>query len=261
MNDASAYLDDQVIARLRQDFLADARDRLDSMESAAEFAAGSAPADGAQALLAIRREAHNLKGLGASFGFPALTMIAHRLEDFAAELSTLSGRYVSDALKFVDCMRDIVDRGRDPDDRRVGEIMRALPAHASPEFEVGESRQIEILLLVPSQTLRRMLSAELRALGGRVSTVQSPWQWLEMAARTAPDLVISSAIIDQVSGIDMACALRAMSVTERLPIALVTSLGDDHPDLKRLPNDVAIVRLGRSLSEDLGDAVTRLALG
>ena len=182
------------------------------------------------------------------------------VEDFAAELSDLSGRYISDALKFVDCLRGIIDGGQDPGDRRLGEILRTLPAHATPEFDVGESRQIEILLIVPSQTLRRMLSAELRALGGRVNTVQSPWQGLEMAARTAPDLVISSAVIDQVSGIDMACALRAMSVTERLPIALITSLGDDHPDLKRLPKDVAIIHLGKSLSEDLGDAVTRLAL-
>ena len=256
MNDVSAYLDDKVFAQLRQDFLADARDRLDVMETAA----GSAEADGAQALLTVRREAHNLKGLGTSFGFPAITVIAHLLEDFAAEMTTLSGRYVADALTFIDCMRGIADQAEDPGDKRLGEILRTLPAHATPDFEVGESLQIEVLLMVPSQTLRRMLTSELRALGGRVNTVHSPWQGLEMAARTAPDLVISSAVIDQVSGIDMARALRAMSATEKLPIALITSLADDHPELKRLPRDVAIIHLGKSLSEDLGDAVTRLAL-
>lgn len=260
MDDASINLDDRILAQLRADFLSDARDRLDAMDSAA----GSAD-DEVGALLAIRREAHNLKGMGGSFGFPSITLIAHRLEDFTAELAGLSDAHLRGVLAHVDCLRDIVEMGRDPGDERTSTLLRGLPAHtagpaASGDFEVNEVRQVEVLLIAPGRAVRRMIIGELRALGFRVTAASSPWQALEMAARTRPDLVITSAVMEELSGIDLARALRSMRATENLPLALLTSLEAGHPDLARLPDDVAMVQLNQSVADELGDLVTRFDL-
>lgn len=260
MPNAAAYLDDDIYAQLRQDFLTDTRERLDLMETA------TAGPEGADALLSIRREAHSIKGMAGSIGFPSLTIISHRLEDFVAELTDLSEAHASQVLAYIDCLRGIVEDGRDPGDKKTAAILRALPAHtggplAVGDFEVKAARRVEVLLVVPGRAVRQMITGELRALGFRVSTVPSPWQALELAARTKPDLVITSAVMDQLSGIDLVRALRAMAATENQPLALLTSLEDSHPDMKRLPGDVAVIHLNRAVTDELGDMITRFDLG
>ncbi len=262
MQDAAAYLDDGIFAQLRQDFLTDTRERLDEMESAAS----DDKSTGGNALLTIRREGHNIKGLAASLGFSSITIIAHRLEDFVAELTDLTDSHVSDVLVYIDCIRGIVEDGNDPGDSKTAEILRTLPAHTGGsmtggDFEVKEARRVEVLLVAPGRAVRRMITGELRALGFRVSTTLSPWQALEMAARTQPDLVITSAVMDQLTGIDLVRAMRAIAPTKDLPLALLTSLEADHPDMKRLPDDVAIIHLNRTVTDELGDLVTRFDFG
>jgi len=227
-----------------------------------ETATGGAAPD---ALLTVRREAHSLKGLAASLGFPSITIIAHRLEDFVAELAKLGKAQAREILIFVDCLRDIVDAGSDPGDTKTKVLLRGLPAHTGGKtqagnFVVNKARLVEVLLIAPGRAVRHMITAELRSLGFRVNNADSPWQALEMAARTKPDLIITSAVMDQLTGIDLARALRAISPTKDLPLALLTSLGADHPDMKRLPKDVAIVPLNQAVTEALGDLVTRFDL-
>jgi len=262
MQNTSAFLDDEIFAQLRQDFLSDTRERLDEMESAV----AEAGAEGDSALLTIRRTVHGIKGLAASLGFPSITLIAHRLEDFVAELTDLNQENTTHVLAYIDRIRGIVEDGRDPGDSKTAEILRALPAHtgdpvALGDFDVGKVKLVEILLVAPGRAVRRMITGELRALGFRVNAMPSPWQALETAARIKPDLVITSAVMDQLTGIDLVRAMRAIAATEHLPLALLTSLDDDHPDMKRLPGDVAVIHLNRSVTDELGDMVTRFGLG
>ncbi|MFQ5466865.1 MAG: hypothetical protein ACE5DS_01910, partial [Kiloniellaceae bacterium] len=49
--------------------------------------------------------------------------------------------------------------------------------------------------------------------------------------------------------------------TEDINIALATTLSRDSAEMARLPENVAIVRLGPALSDDLADAVLRFDLG
>ena len=65
---------DEIFVRLRDEFLAEARSCLDDI--AEELTNSEKPdADAEQTLLAIRRQCHSLKGMGSSFGFPAVTLI------------------------------------------------------------------------------------------------------------------------------------------------------------------------------------------
>ncbi len=69
-----------IVDQLRDEFLADARDRLVQMQEAIElaFATGNA---GGDTLVALRRQGHNLKGMGGGFGFPSISVVAHLMED------------------------------------------------------------------------------------------------------------------------------------------------------------------------------------
>ena len=73
--------DDSILARLSLEFVDAARDQLDDIDAKIEqFEKGEAEAN--DALLFIQREVHNIKGQGATFGFPLTGRIAHMLEDF-----------------------------------------------------------------------------------------------------------------------------------------------------------------------------------
>ena len=82
MVSAAQNFHDPVIAQLRQEFLIDAAERIDVIHETLESTKDS----GECALLAIRREAHKLKGMGGSFDFPVISLIARRLEDYMANL-------------------------------------------------------------------------------------------------------------------------------------------------------------------------------
>ncbi|RMD65326.1 MAG: response regulator [Alphaproteobacteria bacterium] len=256
MADVSGFLDDQIFAALRQDFLVEARERLDDMEAVVTGCDG----DSAEALICLHREAHSLKGFAGSVGFPSITLIAHRLEDYLAEVRVLDRIHADNVLIFIDRLRAIVEAGQDPGDAKTGALLRTLPAHIGLGIDANEIRRIEVVLVTPARAVGRMVAAELRALGLRVTTLHSPWEAIETTARTEPDLVITSAVMDGVTGIDLARALRAMSVTEHLNLALLTSLAADDPTMRRLPGNVPVIRLGPSLTEELADVVTHYAL-
>ncbi|MFX7820747.1 response regulator, partial [Acinetobacter baumannii] len=80
---------------------------------------------------------------------------------------------------------------------------------------------------------------------------------LELISRTRPDFVIVSAVLDELSGIDVASALTAMPSTRNIPIALLTSYTWGHPSLHDLPTRVAIIRKGNSFGSDLAEFLGR----
>ncbi len=247
---------DQILDSFHDEFLTDARERLGLIEGALGGKAGA----GTGSMVTVRREVHNLKGMGGSFGFPVISLIAHRLEDYIAELPILDARQAADATVFVDRMQDIVEQGRDPDDADAGNLVRGLPAHPSFEFGSTEIREVEILLVSPSRAVSQIALRTLRSLGYRVTTARSAWEAMELAVRAPPDLIITSAVMAGVSGIDLSRAFAAMAVTQELPMAVLTSFDKDHPELRRLPPEVAVISLDKAFEEDLAEVITKFAL-
>lgn len=256
MNSSPQSRHDRIIARLRQEFLVDARERIDLIERA--LAADGSTGSGV--LVTIRREVHNLKGLAGSFGFPAVGLIAHRLEDYVSELESLEARHRADITVFIDRLADIVDAGQDPGDGAAGEIVRGLPAHPGFEIAPSAARSVEVLLVAPSKAVSQIAVRALRALGYRVTTARTAWEAIEIAVRTRPDLIITSAVMAGASGIDLVRALATMTATQGLPVAVMTSFSKDHPELLRLPPQVPVIRLGDSFEADLAEIVTGVGL-
>ena len=180
-NEARKY--DKILDELRGEFLVDVRERLEVMEEALGTSGGGAGdndrAVAVEALVTVRREAHNLKGMGGSFGFPVISLIAHRLEDYIAELDALDARQAADATVFVDRMQDIVEAGCDPDDSEARALVRCLPAHPVAQFESARNRDVEILLVSPSRAVSQIALRTLRSLGYRVTTARTAWEALD----------------------------------------------------------------------------------
>ncbi len=101
---------------------------------------------------------------------------------------------------------------------------------------------------------------ELRNCGYRVTSAYSFFEALELTVRTRPDLVISSAILDNLSGVDLACSIGAIAPTRDIPFALLTSFDAGHDAIRGLPEHAAILRKGESFGEDLANTLERFEI-
>lgn len=245
---------DQIGANLSQEFLVDAVDTLGQLGILVSETIGG-NVDAAYALPTIRREMHTLKGLGGSFGYPSISVIAHRLENYMLDLETLEKRQLEDILKFLDRMQEIADGGDEPDDEAISRIVRALPAKGAAKEDFEAVSDQEILLIAGSRIVGLAVEGELAKRGFRVVRIDSPILAFEMAIRTRPDMIIASALMDKISGVDLARALKAMIPTRDIPFALLTSFDASHPELRGLPEDVALVHHDRDINAELDDAM------
>jgi len=246
---------EDMMARLRQEFLETAGDRLESMDDLVD-AVRKGEKDDPSRIEDVRRMAHSLKGMGGTFGFPLVSVISHRLEDFLAEAPVLDTSLVDDTQIFLDRMRDVVEGVLDPDDKKTAEIVRALPAKRV-SFDVKDVRvlDIEVMTIMPKGTTTKIVEKELKACGYRINNVENPFEALEYIVRTKPDMIVASGVLPGLSGVDLACALTAMPVTRDIPFVLFTSNDKNHSSLLPLPEAVSIVRKGSMFSEDLAEAL------
>jgi len=246
---------DDIVARLAGEFIDDAGDRLARAQIALNGLANR-PKDPGPLLLDLAREVHNLKGAGKIFGFGTISLIADRFEDYleaSAEAKTLP---VAELQRFADALVDVVEGGRNPEPDRTAAILRALPAYFEfdPDSVIG--RPGRALVVTRARTLGHMLARELANCGYRAQAASDPFEALRFAVAEKPDVVLSSAVLDGMAGIDLLRALRAIRPTAKLPVAVVTSFDAGHPELAGLPKDVEVVRLGKTLADDLARVLT-----
>ena len=64
-----------ILLELRREFLIEARDRLDDAQAALE-GIYTGTIDRGEAITVMRRNVHSLKGMGKSFGFPTVSLVA-----------------------------------------------------------------------------------------------------------------------------------------------------------------------------------------
>jgi len=202
----------------------------------------------------FHRNVHSLKDSGGTFGFPLVTVIAHRLEDYMHEMEATGEKALEGIQVFVDRMRDNIDGQTKSGADDGAEIARSLPIAGVADCDVIKV-DMEVMLISPKDTASRIVSKELQECGFRVVNVPSPFVALEQIALTKPDLAIATAVLDGLTGVDLACAVRAMRATHALHFALITSFEPGHDALKALSKDVPVNRKGPDLPDDL--AATR----
>lgn len=245
-----------MLADLSQQYLETAAEKLDRLEVLIDGrdSAVKAPMDETYRLV------HNLKGSAGSFGYPLVSVIAHRLEDYITDIGEPTTRERGEMLVFVDRMRDVLDGTLDADDADTALIVRRLPVRYAFEVDDVTESEVEVLLVMPRGAGAHIVEMELRACGFRVITEPSTLSAIGTVIRTKPDLVIATAVMAGMSGIDLACALDAMPATRAIPVALLTSLDAADVQLRALPHSVPVIKKGDQFGEDLACALSKLRI-
>lgn len=236
-----------MVESLLREFVADAADQVQALD-------GALAPDGD--LEALRRFAFETKGQAHNFGLALLESLAHRLEDYISAIPSLGGRAVTDVRAFLEAISDVLD-GTVPSDSDPAVVVRSLPARPSTfAIEEIEIRDVEVMLVMLHGAQTHFIERELHNCGYRVSIVTSPFAALEQTVTTKPDMVIISAVMPGLSGIDLAIALSHMPETRNTPVALITSLPPGDEQLKLLPDKVPIIRKSDRFGDDLAEALS-----
>ena len=124
---ASNITEEDFDDRLRIEFIDDVRDRMQRMYDTLDRVAKNRLTH-TEAIALLRGETHNIKGMGTAFGYPAVSLVAHRLEDYLNGLTRLSEPQIAGIHTFVDRAAELVDRGQQPELTETNQILRALPS-------------------------------------------------------------------------------------------------------------------------------------
>ena len=206
----------------------------------------------------IRRDMLNVEMRGSSLDQPMLVIVARRLAEYVADLKALDDAKLDDIQAFIDQIRSILD-GK-VESTAIAKVVRALPARHVSEFNPKDVvvTNVELLLVIPDKSTQRIVERELAACGYRSSCTASPFQAIELAVRTQPDMIIISAVLGELSGIDLANAFVSMPTTRDTKVAVLTSYEWGHASLESLPVRVPIIRKGTQFGDDLAEALSRL---
>lgn len=250
---------EQLSDQLRNEFVEDGIEALDRLDSLVDDAIRG-EGDPAEALQEARKLFHMLKGSGSTHDYPEVSIIAMRAEEYLTGLPALKEAQRGDLQAYFEALK----RALSGDIQRPAAFkaeIRQLPTRWS--FNVGDVdiREVEVLLVSAAKVVAHKVRNELEACGYRVVTISSPITALELAIRTQPDLIISSTVLDTMTGVDLARALGSISATEQIPFALLTSFQRGHPELAGIPVDAGIIRVGANFADDVADVMSRFEIG
>ncbi|RCK28565.1 Hpt domain-containing protein [Thalassospira lucentensis] len=255
---------DDIVANLKQDFIEDTVDRVDRIETTIDRIAGGMDEAG-PGIAELRREAHTVKGLAGSFGFPLVGAIAHRLEDYIAELTEINDLEAASLVDFTSWIREIIESGTNPAADEETRILRSLPTRSVTTEDVGTksaavtTNDKEVLLVTATAVQARFLQRELREKGFRTITARTAVEAFETVVQSHPDAVITAAVLDGLSGIELIRALAAMKTLANKKLGLLTSFDAGHPDLEGLPGNVAIIsNRGKQTADHLAKFIDTL---
>jgi CheY-like chemotaxis protein len=250
--------EEEVEAQYEQEALDEARDVVSSLEvRMQQIRSGTLPPEEAAKLLA--QDASNLRLKVKAVNLAGLTPLSLRLDEFLGKAKEVRAEHLPDLQRFSDKISSILD-GEEIPTEEIATVIRNLP-HKST-FDVAEVSvtDTEVTLIMPQRTAAKVVERELAACGYRVTTVLDPVEAFQIVVETKPDLVITAAMMPRLSGIDIACAMAAMPITKNIPVAVLTSLELNHPDLKALPISVGLIRRGPQFGTDLADTLQRFQI-
>ncbi|MBB4265246.1 hypothetical protein [Roseospira visakhapatnamensis] len=256
--DAAAI--EAVLREMRQEFLDEAGDAARDLLLRVEQVRHDTGGDLADVVRIARRHALVLRGQGESLGLSPLATLGHRLGDYLSESRSVVPALILDDLEvFLEVIVDLVE-GRIPADTEQGPMVRGLPAKRGFAPEDIEVRDIEIMLVMEPGAQTHFVERELQQCGYRTVQIGSTFEALPLIVRTRPDMVIISAVMPGLTGIDLAIGVAAMPETRNVPTALITSLDPDNELLALLPGQVPVIHKGPAFADDLFHALDTLFL-
>lgn len=244
---------------LRREFLDEATEILQGLDVLLDSSRHGHVSE-AEVVAEFRRTAMKLRGQAGNFSLRSLATVARRLDDYLAQApKVLPPRAWDDLQAFIDKMQALVD-APETAEKETSAMVRSLPRKLGFDLTDITVREVEVLLVMPHGAQTRYVERELQQCGYRTLVVPDTIDAFALAVQSKPDLVIISALMDHLDGIDLAIALVSMPSTRNIPIAVITSLDSHDESLALLPRKVPVLHKGPSFGDDLFKALDDLFL-
>ena len=250
--------DDDILEELRLEAIDTVEDRLGNLNTVLN-GAREGSLEMSTIMAALRLESHSLKSVAGSFDMKALIAVCHRFEDFIFDFKELTDDSLRLTQVYSDRMSDCLEAFVQNREIDISLLVRELPAK-SAGFEVSDVTvtDIEVMLVMEPGIATKIVTRELLECGYRIINVATTMDAIQLIPSMRPDMVIVSRVMPELTGIDLACALKAMPTTRDIPVALIASTGNQ--DLLELPKGVPVLRKGDKFGEDVADVFMELGI-
>lgn len=217
---------DEIIESLMDSFYEAAAEKLNQMDEIINIHRDGEDADGSQ-MNELRRQLHSLKGTSGTFGFPLITVICHRLEEYLVEDRQYESEELDGGQIYLDQIRRIVEEKSNPDDEESETILANLPGQSSPSEENSQSpAPIKVVLVSPMAAMRKLAEFYLTENSCEVIATNSATDAFSLTLEHRPDILITSVQMEVLNGIDLGRAIAAISSLRETKIVLMTSSAD-----------------------------------
>lgn len=244
---------DDIMARLSQEFIETASDQLGHIERLLEGIEHGKKFDEDE-LFSIPRNIHNIKGQGATFGFPVIGRIAHLLEDYLESAGGVRIENIRDLHNFIDGMTKILDVGKDPDDSEAEKIISYLPHfNLAKEYSAQKVNDVQVLLAMPPGLQRKVVSRELLSCGFQVIRAYDAMEAISVALSFAPDIVMVNRDFAPFDGVELAKVFSDIEKLSDIHFVIFSGFEKGDPHLEKVPDNVSIVAKRNDFTEMLGE--------
>jgi len=249
LNETEADLE-MILAGMALDFVIGCEDQLDEIDACLERLRNHQGV-AANDILEVKRHIHSLKGLGGTFRYPSISLIAHTLEDYFETLYEVSDDGIFDIQMYVDRLREIAESRVDMPHDETLEMLEKLPLKARRRAVTKNNRELTLLLHMPVGIQRKIIGKELAQFGFNVIISETVIDAISDGLSRRPDIIMSTMVSDGMSGLELAGVFYAVNATKNSPFLLVTTGSRDQNAFSNLPENVTLLRKGREFARDL----------
>lgn len=243
---------ERILSSLRQEFIEMARDQLEDIEEKLEFIRKD-QGGSEEELFSIQRHIHNIKGQGATFGFPLTGRVAHMLEDYLKNVNGLEADNINDIEAFLSLMVDLISSGEAIAEDDPQSLLNALPTGQVAAFSAQKTNVIKVLLVMPPGVQRKLVARELLSCGFQVIRAYDSIEALSVAIDLKPEIVFLNYGIRPINGCEMSNMFAAVEMLRDIHIVLLTSLNENDEKLQGLASNVSVVEKNSDFTVDIGE--------
>lgn len=208
----------------------------------------------------IQRSIHTIKGQGSTFDFPAVTLIAHRMEDFIESVTEVGAAQIAAIQTFVDCLREILESRENPGELGLRRILQNLPINAQMILGNQAANEVRVLLVMPKSMQRKIIAQELTSCGLHVVTASTPTKAIEVALRASPKIIVATHVNEQMSGPELLRVFSTLDATRDCRLALLSSNDAQEAETLDLPEGTAVIHKGEPFFKELGEYFMELGV-
>lgn len=246
-----------IMARLAQEFKETAHDQLEDVETRIDWLDSGRDIDD-DSLFDIQRNIHNIKGQGATFGYPIIGRVAHLFEDYLENCGGVHRENVKDMRAYIEMMMSILSTGENFSVDETDALLRQLPTGKPQSFgdqaiSDQESHDVDVLLVMPNGVQRKLVAQELLSCGFNVNRAYNAIDALRAALDVAPDVVFVNNDITPFDGCELARVFNSIERLKDTHFVLLTSYAQSDAHLAGLPENVSVVEKRRDYREALGE--------